>query len=158
MKANTLILLTLSVMCCGASIGSGDERRISEELPATSSGDPIVIYRKVYLNETLPELGSRLYDKVDYELKLRKLTLDIRVAEAERDVQRERVRVYHKEFGNSNALFLTRQNAQLDVVRTEAKLKLLRQQQLLALRHRNDQVRYRKLLIAEGAVRLQFAE
>ena len=126
-------------------------RRSSSNCRRTASDGPIVIYRKVYLNETLPELGSRLYDKVDYELKLRTLTRDIRVAEVELAQQRERLRVYDNYFGYTDAGLLTLQNAKLDVVKSEEQLKLLHQAKLLALRHRNDQIRYRKLLLDRNA-------
>ena len=91
-------------------------------------------------------------------MKLRQLTRDIRVAEAELDLQRERMRVYDKYFGYTDAGLVTLQNAKLDVLKSEEQLKVLRQAKLLALRHRNDQVRYRKLLLAEGTARLQLAE
>jgi hypothetical protein len=158
MKANKLIVLTLSAACCRALLGSAAEPAMVAERPSASCCDPIVVYRKVYLNETLPELGSRMYDKVDYELKLRTLTRDIRVAEAELAMQRDRVHIYDRDFGKTTALYLTRQAAKLDVLKSEEKLKLLRQDQLLALRHRNDQVRYRQLVLAAGAGRLQLAQ
>jgi hypothetical protein len=158
MKSMILTTLALSVICCGSSIGSAAESSAAEKLPSARSDGPIVIHRKVYRNESLAELGSRLYDKVDYELKLRLLTRDIRVADAELDLQRERMRVYDKYFGYTDALLVTRQETKLDVVRLEEQLKLLRQAKLLALRHRNDQVRYRELLLAEGAARLQLAD
>ena len=83
MNTGKLLTLTLSVMCCGVSAGVTAEQPMVEELPTASCCDPIVVFRKVYVNETLPELGSRIYDKVDYEIKLRELTRDIRIAEAE---------------------------------------------------------------------------
>lgn len=158
MKTQILPSFAMSVICCGVLIGFAAEPAVAEILPSASSDDPIVIHRRVPRNETLAELGSRLYDKVDYELKLRQLTRDIRVAEAELDLQRERMRVYDKYFGYTDALLVTRQNAKLDILRSEEQLKLLRQAKLLALRHRNDQVRYRELLLAEGAARLLLAE
>jgi len=158
MKAQLLSKLALIAICVGVSIGYAAEPPVAELLPPASSDGPIVMYRKVYLNESLPELGARLYDKVDYELKLRQLTRDIRVAETELDLQRERMRVYDKYFGYTGALLVTRQNAKLDVVRSEEQLKLLHQAKLLALRHRNDQIRYRKLLLAENAALVQLAD
>jgi len=153
MKAQILTACCLSVVCFSASISLAADAPLRAESVPVNRG-PIVIYRKVYLNESLPELGARLYDKVDYELKLRKLTHDIRIADAELDVQRERVRVYDKYFGRTNALIAARQDARLEVLRTQEQLKLLRREKLLTLRHRNDQIRYRKLLIAESAIRL----
>ena len=159
MKVSILALITSSVICCGVSASHGEEAPRREELPlristGTTPDEPIIVYRKVYLNETLPQLGARLYDKVDYELSLRKLTKDIRIAEAELGVQRERLRVYDKYFGNTSALFVTRQNARLDILKSEEQLKLLRREKLLSLRYRNDQVRYRELLLGESAIRL----
>jgi hypothetical protein len=159
MKANTLITLTLFIASYGGVLtGFAAEPLTVEELPTATCCDPIVIYRKVYLNETLPELGARLYDKVDYTLKIRTLTRDIRIAEAELAQQRDRVRVYERDFGNSTALYLTRQDAKLDVVKSEEQLKVLRQEMLLALRYRNDQIRYRKLLLTENAALVQLAK
>ncbi len=178
MKAQLLTALT-TVVCLTAQAFGQNAPQAAEELPASGRqtateapcggvgcdavgccdmGGRIVIYRKVYLNETLPELGARLYDRVDYELKLRKLDQDIRIAQAELENGRERARVYNKHFGRTSALFVTRQNAQLDVLKSEQQLKLLRQEKLLALRYRSDQVRYRKLLLAENAARLQLEE
>ncbi|MBC8350745.1 MAG: hypothetical protein H8E66_02080 [Planctomycetes bacterium] len=154
MKARILIALMLSVTCTPASFVLAQQSARGEELPQARSDGPIVIYRKVYVNESLPDLGARLYDKVDYELKLSKLTHDIRITEGALAAQRERARVYDKYFGRTSALLLTRQNARLNVLRSEEQLKLLRQEKLLALRHRNDQIRYRKLLIGESVVRL----
>ena len=159
MTANTLITVTLFIAACGgALIGVAAEPLVVEELPAATCCDPIVVYRKVYLNETLPELGARLYDNVDYALKIRTLTRDIRIAEAELVQQRDRVRVYERDFGNSTALYLTRQDAKLDVVKSEEQLKVLRQEMLLTLRYRNDQIRYRKLLLEENAALVQLAK
>lgn len=158
MKARILTKFALAAICCGVSIGVAEEPSASEQLPVIASDGPIVIYRKVYLNESLPELGARLYDKVDYELKLRSLTRDIRVAEAELAQQRERVRVYDKYFGYPDAGLLTLQNAQLDVLKSEEQLKLLHQAKLLALRNRNDQIRYRQLLLEQSAALFQLAE
>ena len=155
MKVKILTTLVQSAICCGCLIVGSAQSTAAEELTSVTSDGPIVIHRKVYRNESLPELGSRLYDKVEYELKIRRLTLDIRVAEAELDAQRERKRVYDKCFGYTGALLVTRQEATLDVVKLEEQLKLLRHAKLLALRHRNDQVRYRELLLTEGAARLQ---
>lgn len=162
MKANKLNALTLSTVVLaavtgGASISSGDDQIQAEVLPDVTTVtccDPIVVYRKVYLNEPLPVLGARLYDKVDYELKIRGLTRDINVAEAELAIQRDRQRVYDRYFSRTSALYVTRQNVELEIVKQEQQLKLLRQEKLLALRYRNDQVRYRELLLAEGAARL----
>ncbi|HRX79628.1 MAG TPA: hypothetical protein P5307_11240 [Pirellulaceae bacterium] len=154
MNTGKLLTLTLSVMCCGVSAGVTAEQPMVEELPTASCCDPIVVFRKVYVNETLPELGSRIYDKVDYEIKLRELTRDIRIAEAELAIQRDRSLVYERDFSRTTALYLTRQEARLDVVKTEEKLKVLRQQKLLALRYRNEQVRYRELLLEDGAARI----
>ena len=100
MKAHILNTFFLAVICCGVSIGlAGEPRPVEpqsssvtptvERLQPESSGDPIVIRRKVYRNESLAELGARLYGQVDYELKLSQLTRDIRVAEAELALQRE---------------------------------------------------------------------
>ena len=158
MKTRILTSLAQSVVCCGLLILAAPQSHAAETLAAVASDGPIVIHRKVYRNESLPELGSRLYDKVDYELKLRQLTHDIRVAEAELAAQSERKRVYDKYFGYTGALLVTRQEATLDVVRLEEQLKLLRHAKLLALRHRNDQVRYRELLLAEGTARLRLSE
>ncbi len=158
MKAQILTKLALCVICCGVSIGFAEEPPVAEQLPPTASDGPIVIYRKVNLNETLPELGARLYDKVDYELKLRALTRDIRVAEVELAQQRERLRVYDNYFGYTDAGLLTLQNAKLDIVKSEEQLKLLHQAKLLVLRHRNDQIRYRKLLLQQNAAFVQLAE
>ena len=157
MKPSKLTTLTLSIACYGVLLSAAEPPMI-EGLTAAGCCDPIVVYRKVYLHETLPELGSRLYDKVDYEFKIRTLSRDIRVAEAELVLQRDRVRVYDRDFGRTTALYLTRQNAKLDVLKSQERLKLLRQEMLLALRHRNDQVRYRELLLAESAGRLQLAK
>ena len=158
MKARILTSLAQSVICCGLLILFAAQSHAAETLAAVASDGPIVIHRKVYRNESLPKLGSRLYDKIDYELKLHELTHDIRVAEAELAAQRERKRVYDKYFGYTGALLVTRQEATLDVVRLEEQLKLLRHAKLLALRHRNDQVRYRELLLAEGTARLRLSE
>lgn len=158
MKTQFLIASLLGVIMLGPAMGLGaDAPATGEPLPANCD-DPIVVFRKVYLDESLPELGSRLYDKIDYALELRDLTRNIRIAEAELDVQRERVRVYDKYFGHTSALFVTRQEARLDVLRTEERLKLLRQEKLLALRYRNDQVRYRQLLTDENAALVRLAE
>ena len=89
---------------------------------------------------------------------LRKLDQEIRIANAELDYRRERARVYNKYFGRTSALFVTRQNAQLNVLKSEEQLKTLRKEKLLALRHRNDQVRYRKLLLDENAVQIRINE
>lgn len=158
MKTPFLIALLVGVMMLGPSIGPGEDAAATEHALPPNCDDPIVVFRKVYLNESLPELGSRLYDKIDYALELRDLTRHIRIAEAELDVQRERVRVYDKYFGRTSALFVTRQEARLDVLRTEERLKLLRQEKLLALRYRNDQVRYRQLLTAENAALVRVSE
>ncbi len=175
MKAQLSIALTV-VVCFNMQMFAQDVQSNVEELAADprgtmatpapccgtaspiDTGGRIVIYRKVYLNESLPELGARLYDRVDYELKLRKLDHDIRIAQAELDNRRDRARHYNKYFGRTSALLLTRQNAEVEVLKSEEQLKLLRQEKLLALRHRNDQVRYRKLLLAENAVRLRLEE
>ena len=158
MKANTLILLTLFITCRGAVLGIAAEPTRFEELPAANCGGPIVIHRMVYLDETMPELGARLYDQVDYELKVRTLTRDINIAEAELAMQRDRERVYDTYFFRTSALYVTRQETKLAIVKSEEQLKLLRQEKLLALRHRNDQVRYRARLLDEGAARLQLAK
>ena len=76
------------------------------------------------------------------------------IAEAELAVERDRERVYDRYFSKSTALYLTRQETKLSIVRLEEQLKLLRQQKLLALRHRNDQIRYRELLLEAGTARL----
>ena len=158
MKTQIQTTLSLLVICCGVSIGFAADPPRSEQLPATGSNGPIVTFRKVYRNEPLADLGARLYDKVDYELQLRGLDRDIRIAEAELAQRRERVRVYDEYFGYQDAGLLTLQNARLDVVKSAEQLKFLRQAKLLALRHRNEQIRYRQLLLAEGAARLQIAE
>ncbi len=158
MKSTMLKTLTLSITYCAALSASAAEPLALEELSAPTCCDPIVIYRKVYRNETLPEIGARLYDKVDYELKIRTLRRDIRIAEAELVLQRDRARVYERDFGKSTALYLTRQSAQLDVFKSEEQLKVLRQEMLLALRYRNDQIRYRELLIDENAALVQLAK
>jgi hypothetical protein len=150
--------LSVAAICCAVSVGFAADPPNLEQLPPVGSDGPIVIYRKVYPNESLSELGSRLYDKVDYELKLRELTRDIRVAEAELQLHRERMQAYDKFFGYPDAGWVTLQNAKLDVLKSEEQLKLLRRAKLLALRHRNDQVRYRERLLAEGAARLQLTE
>jgi hypothetical protein len=134
------------------------EPLVLEQLPPACGDDPIVIYRKVYPNESLSELGARLYDKVDYELKLRELARDIRIAEAELAQRRTRLREYDDFFGYRNAGLLTLQNAKLDVLKSEEQLKLLHQTKLLALRHRNDQIRYRQLLLARNAGLVELAE
>ncbi|MBI2478962.1 MAG: hypothetical protein HYV60_10125, partial [Planctomycetia bacterium] len=127
MNSNTLIIFTLCIIGYGPLLGAV-EPPVVEELPAANCCDPIVVYRKVYLYETLPELGARLYDKVDYELKIRTLTRDINIAEAELAVQRDRERVYDRYFSRTSALYVTRQETKLAIVKSEEQLKLLRQE------------------------------
>ena len=168
MKAPIQATLALSVICWSASIGLAaglpiNEPRGPRELSTATAGGPIadgpiVVHRRVYRNESLPALGSRLYDKLDYELELRRLTRDIRIAETELELRRARMRGYDKHFGYTDALLWTRQQAQLDVLQAEEQLKLLRHAKLLALRHRNDRIRYRELLLDEGAGRVRLTE
>lgn len=123
-----------------------------EELPAAA--EPFIIRRFVRVNETLPELGARLYDQVDYELRRRQLDNDIKLAKAHLAAKREQAYVYDKYFSRTSVLFVTRQNAHLAVLETELRLQELTYEKLLLLRHRPDQVRYRKLIFAAGNVRL----
>jgi hypothetical protein len=153
MKATTLAILGAMLSFIAVSVSANEP----EELPLGWK-EPIIIRRYVRVNESLPEIGARLYDQVDYELQLRQLNSDIKLATARLDAQRERVYVYDKYFHRTSALLITRQNARLAVLESELRLKQLRHEKLLMLRHRTDQVRYRKLLFSEGKVRLNLDE
>jgi len=129
----------------------------AEELPPPE-GDTIIVYRRTYVNEPLADLGARLHDKIDYARTLRRLETDIQLAESVLEVQRERVRVYTRDFGRTPALFVTRQNARLDVLATELRLKELRREKLLLLRYRPEVARFRKLVIEAGDLQLPLPE
>lgn len=149
---SSVVLLVLSV----AKVGVSADVSSSEELP--TQDERILYYRKVPVNETLPEQGARLYDQVDYRLQLQKLDSQIKLGQAQLEASRERSRIYHKYFGRTPALLLTRQNARLNVLEQELKLKELRNEKLLLIRHRADKVRYRQLILEQGEIELNFDE
>jgi hypothetical protein len=146
-----LIVLTLGSPLLCADDGS------AEELPAANDGR-IISYRLVPINETLPQLGARLYDNVTYQGQLRRLKAEIQLAEAQLEAHRERTAFYDKNFSRTPALLLTRQNARLAELSSELRLKELRKQKQVLLQYRQDLVRYRQLVIAQGDVVLSLDE
>lgn len=122
----------------------------AEELPSPQPDDTIIVYRRTYVNEPLADLGARLYDRVDQELRLRRLEADIKLLEAVLQTQRERAWYYDKYFGRTSALMITRQNAHLDVLATELRLRELRREKLLLLQYRPEATRYRQLVLESG--------
>lgn len=124
-----------------------------EEILAGSEA-PIMITRRIYLNEPLPVLGARLYSEVDYPLRLQQLDAAIELADTALKIQREREAVYDRLFGDSPAFFVTRRDTQLARQEAELRLNLLRNERVLLLRSRADQTRYRQLLLEQGSSRL----
>ncbi len=151
-KATALLVLSAAIVFDASAFYCAAAE--PEELPAAHDGR-IITYRRIPINETLPQLGARLYDKVDYELQLRRLDAEIKLAKAHLETRRERTSVYDKHFGRTPALFLTRQNAHLAVLEGELRLKELRKEKQLLLRHRKDKVRYRRLALEQGEVEVQ---
>ena len=131
--------------------------RNPEELPSSYDGR-IITYRRVPVNETVSQLGARLYDKVDYELQLQKLDSEIKLTKARLTAQTDRIRVYDKYYGRTRGVSVTRQNAHLAELESELRLKELRKEKQLLLRHRRDKVRYRELLLEQGSVELDLDE
>ncbi|MBP89067.1 MAG: hypothetical protein CMJ64_20520 [Planctomycetaceae bacterium] len=154
-KIRFLLVLLVGIAFNATEVVAADAK--PEELPLANDGR-IITYRRVPINETLPQLGARLYDKVDYELRLQKLDSEIKLTRARLDTQRERSYVYDKHFGRTPALFLTRQNAHLAEFVSELRLKELRKEKQLLLRHRRDKVRYRHLILEQGDVELDINE
>jgi len=144
-------VLTLLNYCGTPLVLAGDTH--AKDFPI--AGHPrIVTYRRIVVNETLPQLGARIYDQVDYELKLRRLNNDIKLTQVQLDNRRERADNYNKQFGRTSALLLTRQKAELAVLESELRLKELRKERQLSLKHRADYVHYRQLLLAKEAARI----
>lgn len=150
-KTNTIIVVA-ALAGLASSVGLAAE--VNPSIVVRADGPRIVTYRRLIVNETLPQLGARIYDRVDYELKLQKLSNDIKRTQAQLEYQRERANIYNKHLGRKSALIVTRQNAQLAVIDSELRLRELRKEKQLAVRHRADQVRYRQLILAQGAARL----
>ena len=128
-----------------------------ELLPPAYDGR-IITYRRVQLNETLPQLGARLYDQVNYEVQLRSLKADIKVAEARLAVLRERSDFYDRYFSRTPALPLTRQETHVAKLEAELRLGVLKKQKQQLLRYRQDMVRYRQLVLAQGGAALRVNE
>ena len=127
---------------------------LPEELPLAGQSR-IVTFRRVAINESLPQLGARLYDKVDYELQLRKLDTEIKLTKARLAAQCERASFYDKHFGRTPALLLTRQNAHLAALESELHLKDLRKTKQLLLYHRKDRIRYRQLVLEQAGLEVR---
>jgi len=145
MKLTMLLRAALLVGLFELPVTAGEP----EVLPPAEAR-PIIIHRYVRVNESLPELGARLFHEVDYTRKLRKLDSEIKLAKLDIENGRQTVYEYEKYFRYTSALLLSRQQAKRDLLDAELRLKRLRQEKLLALRHRADQVRYRKLLLTAG--------
>ncbi|HEU0067746.1 MAG TPA: hypothetical protein VFQ26_00610 [Nitrospiraceae bacterium] len=116
--------------------------------------EPIMITRRVYLNESLPVLGARLYSEVDYPLRLQQLDAAIELADAELKIQRERAAIYDRLIWDSTGFIVTIRETQLAAKEAALRLSLLRNERILLLRTRADQARYRQLLLEQGSTRL----
>jgi hypothetical protein len=151
----SLVVLSAAIAGNASELLAADAKL--EEIRPTHDGRIITI-RRVPSNESLAQLGARLYDKVDYELRLRELNTEIKLTEARLKAERERTQFYDKNFGRTPALLLTRQNAHLAELGSELQLKDLRKEKRLLVGHRQDQVRFRRLAIERGDIKVKVNE
>jgi hypothetical protein len=125
---------------------------------AAGASPPAEAPRAGELAEALHELEVarlrlRLYERVDYPLRLQELEADIRLAEAEVASFRRRMAEYDR-FDDTRALFATRENTRLQLLSMELRLKNLKQERVLLQIHNRDERRLRQLLVEQGERRV----
>ena len=102
-------------------------------------------------------LELRLFERLDYPLRLHKLEREIELAEARLASQRRRVTEYKQftKFKHSAPLFLTLEKSRLSVVELEMTLKNLEEEKLLLIRHRPAIRRLLKLRVETVGARIE---
>ena len=98
----------------------------------------------------IARLRFKLYERVDYPLRLRHLRTEIKLMQAQVDSLRRRVKEAQR-FSRSPALFTTIEKLQLRLLEADLLLKDLRHEQTLLQIHNQDERRLRKLIIDNAA-------
>ena len=141
-RPQSLLVTTLLVLATGAAC--------SAETP-TRTPDPLADAKRAV---EAARLRLRLFERVDYPLRLQELDGRLQLTRAEVESLRRRIAEYER-FDGSKAVFLTLEETRLQLLEAELRWKQLDQERLLLQLHYKDERRLRQLLIeqAEQSVR-----
>lgn len=97
----------------------------------------------------MAELRLRQFERVEYPLTLRRIENELKITEAERDVQQRRIKEYGENsvFKYSEAFLITLQEAKLASLRAELKIDELKNERLVLEQNRDDRFRLLQLEI-----------
>lgn len=97
-----------------------------------------------------PDAATREFRDITYPLQLRQLDTQIRLAQVELANWRERVDVY-RYFNKTGVLMVDYQNSQLTVLALQERVRNLRYERMLVIRHRNRELALEKEQLASRA-------
>ncbi len=137
-RTNSRWLMVASLLLAGLVVSLA--RGATPENSVSQSDSAIEIAR----------LRFKLYERVDYPLRLRHLRTEIKLMAAQVDSLSRRVKEARR-FYRSPALFTTIEKLQLELLGAELLLKDLKHEQTLLQIHNRDERRLRKLLIENAA-------
>jgi hypothetical protein len=120
---------------------------------AAVAGEHDVAIAAARRNLELAQLKLRLYERDEYPRQLGQVERAIEMQRAKIESFRRRVREYEQfdKFSYSGPLFLTLEDARLDVVSAELRLRELEDERFLLIRSRSDRSRLMQLEIEAAA-------
>lgn len=117
---------------------------------AAERDDAIAAAKRKY---EIAELRLRQFERAEYPLALRRIENELKITEAERDVQQRRIKEYGENsvFKYSEAFRVTLQEAKLAALRAELKIDELKNERLVLEQTREDRCRLLQLEIDAAA-------
>ena len=141
-RPQSLLVTTLLVLAAGVAR--------SAETP-TPTPDPLADAKRAV---EAARLRLRLFERVDYPLRLQELDGRLQLTRAEIESLRRRIAEYER-FDGSKALFLTLEETRLQLLDAELRWKQLDRERLLLQFHYKDERRLRQLLIEQAEQRFR---
>ena len=110
--------------------------------------------------QEITELRLRQFERVEFPLAIRRIENDLKITEAERDVQQRRIKECGPSsiFKYSEAFLVTLQEARLAALRAELKIDELKNERLLLEQNREDRCRLLQLEIDAAADEIRALE
>lgn len=130
---------TWIVLAAGVALGASALLAAQPADPVADAGRAVEAAR----------LRLKLFERVDYPLRLQELDGRLQLTRAEIESLRRRIAEYER-FNGSKAFFLTLEETRLQLLDAELRWKQLDQERLLLQLHYKDERRLRQLLIEQA--------
>ena len=131
------------------------QKKAAPKAQGLSARDLLV--REAARDVEIERLKLMLYERISFPTRIRKLEGDIKLAEAEVASFKRRVAEYRQftKFKYSNPLFISRENAKLQLLEAQIRLKNLKEEKVLLCRFKTTSLRLKELELDRARDRLR---